>query len=205
MLRAGTRPETIQAAEADLASAQATLKEARSALSETELKAPFAGTVAEIGPVAGEQVVPGAVVVRLADLSAWQIETDDLTELDVVKVKTGAPVSLTFDALPGVQLSGKVVQIKPIGAEKQGDMTYTVVIRPDKHEEPPPLEYDRYDRRSSRRTMQTVEIRVKGCIDEHWSAWLAGLSITHTDQDETILSGQGRRSGCAVRGALHAA
>ena len=135
LLRAGTRPETIQAAEADLASAQATLKEARSALSETELKAPFAGMVAEIAPVAGEQIVPGAVVVRLADLSAWQIETDDLTELDVVKVKVGAPVSLTFDALPGVQLGGKVVQIKPIGAEKQGDMTYTVVIQPDKHED----------------------------------------------------------------------
>ena len=38
--------------------------------------------------------------------------------------------------------------------------------------------------------MRTVEIRVKGCIDEHWSAWLAGLNITHTDQDETVLSGQ---------------
>jgi hypothetical protein len=38
--------------------------------------------------------------------------------------------------------------------------------------------------------MRTVEIRVKGCIDEHWSAWLAGLSITHTDRDETILSGR---------------
>jgi hypothetical protein len=38
--------------------------------------------------------------------------------------------------------------------------------------------------------MRTVEIRVKGRIDEHWSAWFAGLSITHTDQDETILSGR---------------
>ena len=104
-------------------------------MSETELKAPFAGTVAEIVPLAGEQVGAGAVVMRLADLSAWQIETDDLTELDVVKVKVGAPASLTFDALPGVELTGKVVQIKPIGAEKQGDMTYTVVIQPDKHED----------------------------------------------------------------------
>jgi HlyD family secretion protein len=135
LLQAGARPETVSAAEANLASAQAALKEARAALSETELKAPFAGTVAEIAPVAGEQVVPGAVVVRLADLSAWQIETDDLTELDVVKVKAGAPASLTFDALPGVQLAGKVIKIKPIGTEKQGDMTYTVVIRPDKHED----------------------------------------------------------------------
>jgi hypothetical protein len=38
--------------------------------------------------------------------------------------------------------------------------------------------------------MRTIEIRVKGCIDEHWSAWLAGLNITHTDEDETVLSGK---------------
>lgn len=37
--------------------------------------------------------------------------------------------------------------------------------------------------------MQNVEIRVKGQIDEHWSDWFEDLTITHTDQDETILSG----------------
>ena len=37
--------------------------------------------------------------------------------------------------------------------------------------------------------MQRVEIRVKGQIDEHWSDWFDDLTITHTDQDETILSG----------------
>ena len=37
--------------------------------------------------------------------------------------------------------------------------------------------------------MQHVEIRVKGRIDEHWSDWFEGLTITHTDQEETILSG----------------
>jgi hypothetical protein len=38
--------------------------------------------------------------------------------------------------------------------------------------------------------MRTVEIRVKGCIDEHWSTWFAGLKITQTGQDETVLSGE---------------
>lgn len=35
----------------------------------------------------------------------------------------------------------------------------------------------------------SVEIRVKGRIDERWSEWFEGLSITHTDQGETVLSG----------------
>lgn len=37
--------------------------------------------------------------------------------------------------------------------------------------------------------MQHVKIRVRGRIDEHWSEWFEGLTITHTDQDETVLTG----------------
>lgn len=37
--------------------------------------------------------------------------------------------------------------------------------------------------------MQKVEIRVKGRIDEHWSDWFEGLTIAHTDQGGTLLSG----------------
>ena len=37
--------------------------------------------------------------------------------------------------------------------------------------------------------MQRVEIRVKGQIDEHWSEWFEDLTITHTDQGETLLTG----------------
>ena len=37
--------------------------------------------------------------------------------------------------------------------------------------------------------MQQVEIRVKGHLDTQWAEWLDGLTITHTQQNETILSG----------------
>jgi len=37
--------------------------------------------------------------------------------------------------------------------------------------------------------MQRVEIRVKGQIDEHWSDWFDDLTVTHTDQNETVLTG----------------
>lgn len=37
--------------------------------------------------------------------------------------------------------------------------------------------------------MQSVEIRVEGPIDEHWSSWFDDLAVEHTDQGETILSG----------------
>ena len=38
--------------------------------------------------------------------------------------------------------------------------------------------------------MQVVEIRIRGLIDEHWSDWFEGLTITHTDQGETLLTGE---------------
>ena len=37
--------------------------------------------------------------------------------------------------------------------------------------------------------MQNVEIRVKGQLDEHWSDWFDDLTITHTEQNETVLTG----------------
>ena len=35
-----------------------------------------------------------------------------------------------------------------------------------------------------------VEIRVKGQVDEQWSHWFEDLTVTHTEQDETILTGE---------------
>jgi len=34
-----------------------------------------------------------------------------------------------------------------------------------------------------------VQIRVRGQIDERWSEWLDGLTITHTGEEESVLTG----------------
>jgi multidrug efflux pump subunit AcrA (membrane-fusion protein) len=62
------------------------------------------------------------------DTSRWQIETDDLTEIDVVNVQPGASVSISVDALPGEEFEGKVVRVTPQAETKAGDQTYTVLI-----------------------------------------------------------------------------
>jgi HlyD family secretion protein len=98
------------------------------------LVAPFSGTVASVDIDPGEFAAPGATVVRLADTSNWQIETTDLTELNVANVREGMPVTLTFDAVPELQLSGKVTKIKPYGENKQGDIVYTVIVTPDQQD-----------------------------------------------------------------------
>ena len=100
------------------------------ALADTELRAPFAGTIAELNINVGEQVSPGAAVATLADLGAWQIETSDLKELDIARVQPGTRVQLTFDALPDLALDGTVTLIRPRGGDNRGDVVYTAVIEP---------------------------------------------------------------------------
>jgi hypothetical protein len=33
------------------------------------------------------------------------------------------------------------------------------------------------------------EIKIKGHLDERWSEWFAGLTLTHLEGNETVLSG----------------
>jgi HlyD family secretion protein len=131
LVKAGTRPESVAVAEGEVVVAQASLEQAKVALVETELRAPLSGTVVALNVRPGEYVAPGTQVARLADLSAWQVETEDVTESAVVGIVPGQPVTLAFDAIRGLTMTGKVVRIKPIGENKKGDITYTLVIAPD--------------------------------------------------------------------------
>lgn len=130
LLLAGPRAETIAVAEADVAAAVAALQQALVVLGESELRAPFSGTVAALDVEVGEQATPGAPLVRLANLTTWEIETEDLTELDVVGIVPGSQVTLNFDAIPDLEMTGMVKRVRPIGEDNRGDIVYTVVIDP---------------------------------------------------------------------------
>ena len=101
------------------------------ALDQTELKAPFAGSIAGLDLKPREYIALGTPVIQLADVSAWQIETSDLTELQVVNIHDHAKATITFDALPGVELPGNVLRIKGLGENWQGDIVYKVIVVPD--------------------------------------------------------------------------
>jgi hypothetical protein len=36
---------------------------------------------------------------------------------------------------------------------------------------------------------EDYEIKIKGCLDPRWSEWFAGLTLTHLEGGETLLSG----------------
>ena len=127
-LKAGATPEQIAVAEASVKAAEVDVAKAQLELSKTDLQAPFGGTVGQINMNEGEMVSAGVALVSVADVSTWQIETDDLNELDVIGVMEGATVKISVDALPGEVLEGRVVRITPQSVTKAGDVTYTVLI-----------------------------------------------------------------------------
>ena len=52
----------------------------------------------------------------------------DLTEIDVVNLEEGQPVTVSLDAIPDAQLTGEILSIGQTFAENQGDIVYEVTI-----------------------------------------------------------------------------
>lgn len=127
--RLQTAEQRLAAAEKRLIAAQAGLSAAQQALQGAELTAPWSGMLASNSLKAGAWANAGQTVASLADFSAWIIETDNLTEIDVVGIAAGDSVTVTFDALPGFEGAGTVESIATQFVEKRGDITYTVNIR----------------------------------------------------------------------------
>jgi multidrug efflux pump subunit AcrA (membrane-fusion protein) len=126
----GPDPEVLALAKARLEQTTAAVKAAEAALRDAELRAPFDGTVSAVLTRSNEWVNPGQPVIDLADLTRFQVETTDLSEIDAARVAVDAPVTITFDALPGVVVQGHVVRIAPKASEGSG-VNYTVWIQLD--------------------------------------------------------------------------
>lgn len=128
LLKAGATPEEITAAQARVEAAKAALEQARALQAEATLRAPFAGTVTAINARVGEVVGPAVPVVTLADLSTLRLETDDLSETQIARVKLGQRARIVFEALPERSFQGQVTHIAPMSTLKQGGTNYAVTI-----------------------------------------------------------------------------
>jgi multidrug resistance efflux pump len=120
-------PEQMAILKAALINAKAQKEAALSGLHDLEITAPFSGTIISNDLKSGQAVSPSAVVM-LGDITAWQVETTDLAELDIVNIQPGDTVSVTFDAIPDLKINGSVNRIKQLGQSSKGDITYTVTI-----------------------------------------------------------------------------
>jgi multidrug resistance efflux pump len=130
-LKNGPDPDQVESAEARIAAGKARLIAANDDLTKLELIATIDGVVVGSDLLIGKVVSPGQKIVQLADFSEWYVETEDLTEIEIVDVQPGQKVSIIADALPEVKLMGEVVKISDVYQENRGDIVYVVRIQLD--------------------------------------------------------------------------
>lgn len=130
LLMVGPLQADIDVANARIEAAEARLASSKAELTNTALRAPFSGTIAMIEPSIGERVREGDPVIRLADLTSWQIETSDLSELDLANIVLGGTARLQFDAIPDLELNGIIKSIRPFGENSEIDTFYKAIILP---------------------------------------------------------------------------
>ncbi len=89
----------------DAAKANADLMKAR--WERTQLRSPIDGVVDNTVPNAGEMAAPGMPIARVVNTSMIKIQAE-ISELHSGAIVLGTPVSVTFDAVPEIELNGKV-------------------------------------------------------------------------------------------------
>jgi multidrug resistance efflux pump len=124
-VKSGPDPDALEAAQARLNAAESAHQAAQDALADAELVSPISGTLVELDLKEGEQVTPLHQVAVVADVNQWKVETQDLNEMDIPRVEVGQAATITPDALPDLELDGKVESISQLYVEKFGDVTYT--------------------------------------------------------------------------------
>src|SRR5581483_1584373 len=108
LVSAGASENERQVARQQLRQAQAQLDSARAGLQDAQLVSPIDGVVTEVLLRRGETALPGQPVVSVGDLSRYQIETSDLDQSQLGAIAEGQAATVTFDALPDLQLPAHV-------------------------------------------------------------------------------------------------
>ena len=107
----GAVPDTVSdEARASLRSAEIELAQAREALSDRVVRAPFAGTPGLAAVEVGERIASDTVLTTLDDRGALHIDVQ-IPEAYLTRVSVGQPVRALNPAHPGQRFEGQVIEI----------------------------------------------------------------------------------------------
>lgn len=121
-------PDTL-----DLRSAQLSIRQKQEALADYSIRAPFAGTIASLDVKVGNTVGNNTAIATL--ITDQKLAEVSLNEVDAAKVHVGDKVTLTFDAIEDLTLTGQVAEVATLGEVEQGVVSYTVKIGFDTQDE----------------------------------------------------------------------
>lgn len=101
-----------QAAAAQVAAAKAQQAATGEMEARTSIVAPIGGVVSDRRVEAGEAVKDGDQILTLVDIGTLELQAHVGVD-DAMRIRVGAPVAFTIDALPGETLRGRVARIDP--------------------------------------------------------------------------------------------
>ncbi|MFS2222179.1 efflux RND transporter periplasmic adaptor subunit [Pantoea sp. B65] len=108
----GILQASLKQAQADIAAAQASVDQARLNLSYTRISAPVEGTVGQRAVRQGAFVSAGTRLLAVVPLQQSYVVANFL-ETQLANVRSGLPVTITVDALPGAKFRGHVDSVAP--------------------------------------------------------------------------------------------
>ena len=109
-----------------LQAARARVSLANKSLSDTAIRAPFAGLVAERAVSVGDYVTKGARVATVVSIDPLRVELT-VPEQAISRIKVGQPVRLTVDAYPGEEFTATVRFVSPSVRVDQRALTVEAV------------------------------------------------------------------------------
>ena len=117
----------LATAQSSLDNAKANLANAETAYASRIITAPFDGQIGGLTASVGQQVSSSDSLGTL--ITAEKVINVTLNEVDAAKVSAGNIVTITFDSLPGISLTGYVGYMDPLGTVTQGVVSYSVQIK----------------------------------------------------------------------------
>lgn len=128
-VQAGADPLDIKAQQNTVAQKEDALLDAKEKLANHFVRAPFNGVIAEVNVKTGDSVSSNTILVTL--MTQQQIAELTINEIDIAKVKLNQLVTLVFDAVEELTLTGKVTDIASAASTNQGVVTYGITITLD--------------------------------------------------------------------------
>jgi len=112
--------------EAEVADARAAISAAQQMVEDSNIRAPFSGTVYSVPVRQGAWVNAGDLLIQVADLSSMQVRTY-VDEPEIGQLAPGQGVSVSWDAVPGRVWTGKVKTV-PTTVVQHGTRTVGEVL-----------------------------------------------------------------------------
>jgi len=132
-LKDGSDEFDVRSAQISVNQKEDALLDAQEKLSDYYVRAPFDGTIASLDAKRNDNASSGTSLATI--ITKQKIAEISLNEVDISKVKIGQNVTLTFDAVENLSLTGKVAEVDTVGTVSQGVVSYNVKINFDADDE----------------------------------------------------------------------